>query len=131
MEVTRRRCHVEAGRIQSCGCLRVPHGDTSVTASVGMSATYHAWIRLRHAQTAAVDAAWVRSYRAFRADVGARPSRGHVLRRADVDLPWGPGNAIWVEASRSAFERRAKVRRECRFILEIARELGIADNYEG
>jgi hypothetical protein len=53
---------------------------------------YAVWCSKRKDRVPAWD-----SFEAFKKDIGPQPSTGHKLRRINKTLPYGPGNAEWVQ----------------------------------
>lgn len=120
--IVRLRHRVVVEGLQSCGCLRsTTHGETVGVAQGGHVPTeYSVWAKMRHRYSPDVCDAW-QDYATFLRDVGRCPD-GWWLLRADPGLPWRPENAQWVERQPWNWQQDT----DCRFLLEVARELGIA-----
>lgn len=106
--------HLNAGRTQSCGCLkREPnlrnktHGERSVDSSGKMSGTYRSWAAMWQRCTNPKNDRWERyggrgikidprwsSFEVFLGDMGPRPE-GLTIERENTDEDYGPGNCVW------------------------------------
>jgi hypothetical protein len=151
-ETVARECHLQGGRIVSCGCHAAEQsGNRTRTHGLtggGAPPEFNVWCLMRRrcldrddqnysdygARGIYVCDRWLgeMGFANFLADMGPRPSPQHTIERRDNNGPYAPTNCEWVLPAVQARNRRSNRwveyggRRLC--LSDWARELGLTRN---
>jgi len=113
--------HLALGRVKSCGCMRIKHGETgSKKRGLKMTPEYKAWMAIKDrclnekdkrwpnygGRGISVCERWKNSYLDFLADVGRRPAPTLSVDRINNNGNYEPGNIRWATKKEQANNTR-------------------------